>query len=199
MSWTLGAGIAGSALFVLVFLVDGATRPGYDVRHHPVSALALGRRGWVQTSSFVVNGLLVTVSAAGLRAATGGLWLPVLVAVFGLALVASGVWRMDPMRGYPPGTPPGTPETTSRAHRLHDAAGAVVFVALPAAAAVAVPNVHGVGWAVYSALTAVALTGLLLAFGSAWERDAPWTGLLQRLMIVTGWAWLALLCWHLLP
>ncbi|WP_428967097.1 DUF998 domain-containing protein [Micromonospora fluostatini] len=114
--------MAGSALFVLVFLVDGATRPGYDARQHPVSATALGRRGWVQTSSFVVNGLLVTVSAAGLPASVSP-WSP----------PACGGWTR--CGGTRLGTPPGTPETTSWAHRLLDAAGAVVFVAGHAALA----------------------------------------------------------------
>jgi hypothetical protein len=34
---------------------------------------------------------------------------------------------------------------------------------------------------------------LIIVFGAAWERDRPRTGLLQRLMGLVGWTWIALL------
>jgi len=116
----LGAGVVGTVLFVVTFLVDGLTRPGYDPLRHPVSALALGPRGWVQVENFVLCGALIAASAVGLGQATGSLWLAIAVAVFGLALVASGVFPMDPMRGYPPGTPDETPPELSWRHHVHD-------------------------------------------------------------------------------
>lgn len=199
MSLLLAAGSVGTAAFVLTFLIDGATRRGYRPRYHPVSALALGRRGWVQATSFVVNGLLITVSALGIQQATGSVVLPVLVAVFGLSLVASGVFPMDPMRGYPPGTPDGTPRATSRRHQLHDWAGMVVFSSLPAAAVAAAFVLDGAVWVVGSALVAAVLAAGFVRFGSAWEDDDPQTGVVQRVVIVVGWAWLGLLCWSLIP
>ncbi|RIV40112.1 DUF998 domain-containing protein [Micromonospora radicis] len=199
MQVSLVAGIAGTALFVLVFLLDGLTRPGYDPTRHPVSALALGRRGWIQTVNFLVSGLLVTAAGPGVAATTGSAWPAGAVTVFGLALVASGVFPMDPMRGYPPGTPDSTPETFSRPHRLHDWAGLVVFVALPAAALAAALTVDVLPWAVLSGVAAAGLVALLLWFSVAWERDSPRAGLIQRGYIVAGWAWLGALCWHLLP
>jgi hypothetical membrane protein len=66
----LAAGVVGHVLFVLVFLVDGVTRPGYRPTYHAVSALDRGRRGWVQAANFVVCGLLITVSARGIEFAT---------------------------------------------------------------------------------------------------------------------------------
>jgi hypothetical protein len=38
----LAAGMVGAVVFVVVFLVVGATRPGYRPTYHLVSALALG-------------------------------------------------------------------------------------------------------------------------------------------------------------
>lgn len=195
---SLTSGVAGSALFVITFLIDGATRPGYHPIRQPVSALALGSRGWVQTANFILSGLLITASTPGLYRASGSLWLAVLVAVFGLALVASGVFPMDPMRGYPPGTPDTTPTTTSRTHKLHDWAGVLVFTSLPAAAVVAALALDDPPWVVLSVFAAVALLALLLLFGNAWETDSPRAGLIQRLQIITGWTWLALLCLHLM-
>ncbi|MBE1484431.1 putative membrane protein [Plantactinospora soyae] len=67
MSWSthrltrtlLGCGAVAPGLFILVFLVDGATRAGYDPTYHPVSALSLGPRGWIQITNFVLTGLLL--------------------------------------------------------------------------------------------------------------------------------------------
>ncbi|TDE99163.1 DUF998 domain-containing protein [Occultella glacieicola] len=193
------AGSAGTALFILVLLVDGATRPGYSPVRQPVSALALGPRGWLQTSNFLVSGLLVAVSALGVHQTTRSGWLAALLAVFGLAVVASGVFPMDAMRGYPPGTPDTTPAATSLRHRLHDWAGMVVFSALPVAAVVAALVLDDPVWVVYSGVTAATSGGLFLYFGNAWEADHPRVGLIQRATIVVGWSWLGLFCWHLVP
>lgn len=184
-------GAAAAVAFLAVFTVDGWLRPGYRPLYHPVSALALGRRGWAQTANFLVGGAGFVVGAAALWAEFP--WIAAAVAVLGLALAASGVWAMDPMRGYPPGTPPTTPERYSRAHRWHDHAGALLFLGVPVTAALTAftgPD----GWLRwYSAATALA-TGLLFArFGTDWERDEPLTGLWQRLGIGAGWTWLAVL------
>lgn len=195
MTALLWTGAAGTWLFVVTFVIDGWTRPGYHPVRHPVSALALGPRGWIQTTNFVVCGLAITAGAIAL----GNVLLTLAVAVFGLALVASGVWPMDPMRGYPPGTPDDTPPTTSRAHDLHDRFGAVVFTALPAAAAIAAFVLPDTGWRWYSGATAIALVIGLGVFGSAWMRDDPRTGLIQRAKIVVGWVWLGLLFLHTAP
>ena len=197
MSFLLGCGVVGAVGFVVVFLLDGWTRPGYRPTYHAVSALALGPRGWVQTANFVVGGLLVTLGGTGLAMADGTVWVGAAVMVLGVALVASGLWRMDPMRGYPPGAPPDDPPEFTRAHRWHDNAGAAVFLSLPAAQVLATVALDG-AWAWYSAASASASAVLLVLFVRAWERDAPRTGLVQRAMIITGWVWVALLCRHLM-
>lgn len=196
MASALVAGSVAAALFVITSLADGATRPGYDARRHTVSALATGSRGWLQTMNFVACGLLIVVAAAGVHGAAGSWWLTVAIAVFGVGLIASGVFPMDPMRGYPPGTPQGDPTTTSRAHQLHDGAGAVVFGALPVCALIAASTLDG-GVAGVSAGTAAYLAVTAVGFGAAWEADHPRTGLVQRAFIVPGWLWLSGLCWHL--
>lgn len=195
----LWCGIVGAPAFVLVFVVDGATRPGYDWRRHAVSALALGPRGWLQTANFVGCGLLVVAAAAGVRLATDATALPVAVAVFGVALVFSGVFPMDAMRAYPPGTPDADPAEFTTRHRLHDQAGLVVFASMPIMAIAAALTLPSTAWTVYSVATAVATAALTMAFGAAWEADRPLTGLAQRAAIVVGWSWLAALTWYLLP
>ncbi|MGC5054195.1 DUF998 domain-containing protein [Micromonospora sp. DT48] len=187
---TLWTGAAGAVLFVLVFLIDGGSRKHYSSVRHPISALALGRRGWIQTTNFLVSGAAITVGAVGTVADGPSVLLGGVLAVFGLGLVASGVFRMDPMLGYPPGAPPGIPEESSVGHRVHDFAGAVVFLALPLAAAIATFTLPGTWWRTGSASVAVALFVGIGWFGRAWEETSPHLGLIQRAVVITGWAWL---------
>lgn len=39
---------------------------------------------------------------------------------------------------------------------------------------------------------------LFFVFGYAWESDSRWAGLVQRIMIVVGWMWLAFVCGYLM-
>ncbi|MFB4193688.1 DUF998 domain-containing protein [Streptomyces carpaticus] len=196
MTGLLWVGALGCWLFVVTFLIDGWTRPGYSPVRHPVSALALGDRGWVQKTNFIACGLAITAGAAALPGAVDSVLLAVVVAVFGLSLVASGVYPMDPMRGYPPGTPEGDPPRFSKAHERHDWAGFAVFGLLPVAAVTAVFVLPGTGWKVYAALTALVAVVSMARFSQAWESDDPRTGLIQRVFIVTGWLWLGIVFAH---
>lgn len=188
---------AGAAvLFVLVLVIEGWARPGYSPVRHPVSALALGPRGWIQTVSFVASGGAIAVGALSLLLTES---LPLVggtLIVFGLGLIASGGFRMDPMRGYPPGTPERDPATFTRSHQWHDHAGAAVFLSLPIAAALAVLELPGVVGKVVAAASAIGLFIASAAFARAWEKDAPNTGLVQRAFIVPGWLCLAALFVH---
>lgn len=193
----LACGVAGAIGFVVVFTIDGATRSGYRPATHAVSALSLGPRGRLQRWNFLVSGGLVTLGALGIGRALGGLpglATGALLALFGLALAASGVWTMDPMRGYPPGAPE-SPATQSLAHRRHDRAGAVVFSALPLACLTAswglAPQTAVL--AAVSGAAAVLLGVASYRFTVLWERASPRAGLVQRLYIAPGCAWIATL------
>ncbi|NIJ13521.1 hypothetical protein FHU38_003865 [Saccharomonospora amisosensis] len=48
--WT---GVAGPALFTLIWLVEGVLRPGYDPMRNWISELALSERGWIQIVNFL--------------------------------------------------------------------------------------------------------------------------------------------------
>lgn len=194
----IGAGAAGAVLFVVVFLVDGATRAGYSPTRHPVSALALGGRGWVQTASFLVTGGAMGAFALGVRHALGpGLataWGSLLLAVFAAGLVASGVFLMDAPAGYPPGEPGGGPTTWHGT--AHQIAGLVVFTALPAAALVLAARFRttpGLEWLGITSVGAGVLTAALAAaFAAVDEAGGTAAGLLQRAAIIVGWGWIAL-------
>jgi hypothetical membrane protein len=194
----LALGILGATMFVVTFTIDGATRPQYSPTRHVVSALALGPRGWLQGTNFLVCGTLIVASSVGVYLAVDSPWFPLLIGVFGVSLALSGVWKMDPVRGYPPGTPDTTPSEPSRAHKLHDLAGIGVFVSLPAAAIIAAFTLDDSGWSLYSWTTGAALVLLLVTFVKTWESDSRRVGLVQRTMILVGWTWLALLCIYLM-
>lgn len=194
----LAAGFVGCVLFVTTFLVDGATRAGYRPLYHPVSALARGSRGWLQTGNFIACGTLLVIGAGG-AAASMGRWLaPALLAVHGLALVASGIFPMDAIRGYPPGTPAETPSEYSRTHQRHDHAGAVVFALFPINGFVLAFALPGLAWTIASIVVGVVLVAMLFVFNAAWERDWSRTGLIQRLILLTGLGWFAAVYLHLL-
>jgi hypothetical protein len=80
---------------------------------------------------------MVVAAAAGVRRAlaggSGATWAPRLLAVYGVALVASGVFRADPAAGFPAGTPAGAAEVSWHG-TLHFLAGGIGFTCLAAAA-----------------------------------------------------------------
>jgi hypothetical protein len=53
----LWCGVIGALFFVAAFLIEGATRAGYDPMRHPVSSLSLDGFGWTQTLNFLITGL----------------------------------------------------------------------------------------------------------------------------------------------
>ena len=74
-AWTwvlLAAGTAGGLMFTIVYLAEGATRPGYAALGEPISALSLGPGGWVQRLSFIVFGAAMIASAGGWRTVLRG-------------------------------------------------------------------------------------------------------------------------------
>ena len=198
----LAGGVLGPLLFIAVFLVEGALRPAYSAWHHFVSSLSLGERGWVQIVSFVVCGVLVLGFAFGLRSVLhpgrGSTWGPILVGVFGLSLVGAGLLVTDPLLGYPP----GAPETKTVHGALHVLISLVAFASLTAACFVLARRFAGDpawrGWALYSVATGIVVAVFFVAASAAASPDpsAP-AGLLQRLSIIAGWGWLALVALRL--
>ncbi|WP_373307507.1 DUF998 domain-containing protein [Micromonospora lutea] len=78
-------------------------------------------------------------------------------------------------------------------HRLHDLAGAAVFLSLPLAAATGTFTLSWTWWRIVSGGVAVALFVGFGWFGRAWEDVSPRLGLIQRAVVITGWAWLTAL------
>src|SRR5579859_2841802 len=147
-------GAVGPSFFIALFLIEGATRRSYDSFRQPVSTLALGDRGWIQRSSFVVTGALTLGFVASFWMAPTGLfgmqWVAFLLGLYSFGLVGSGVFVTDPIGGYPLGAPVASPPAGKGF--LHGLFSLVVFVPLFAACLVAsgvFALVGMAGWAAY--------------------------------------------------
>jgi hypothetical protein len=203
----LWCGVLGGPLFVAAFLLEGARRPGYDATRQPVSALALGERGWEQRANFVGTGLLMLALSRGLaqvaEAEVGGTrWGPRCVALYAAGLIGSGVFVTDPVDGYPPDHPSGSAPTVTGL--LHNLCALPVFGGLSAAAFLYARHFArsgDTGWAVSSALTGALVPSGLLLFGHALSQETGLgrvAGLIQRLTIAVGWGWIASAAMHFL-
>ncbi len=197
----LRCGVWAGPVFAATFLAEGAARVGYRPLRLPVSSLALGPRGWIQTANFAVTGVLCLAGAVGLRLAGeqpagSGSAGPILVAAAGAGLIGAAAFRTDPVGGYPPGTPdlPGESTLVGTAHNL---AAVPVFLGLPAAAACygwqSWRAGQSPGFAACCAATAVTMPVTAVLAGAGFGQPARlgrYGGLLQRVSIITGFAWL---------
>jgi hypothetical membrane protein len=130
----LGYGVIAGPVYVITSLAQGLLRDGFDLSRHAWSQLALGGPGWIQVTNLVLTGLMAIAAAIGLRRAlrTGpaATWSPRLLVVFGLGMVVSGVFRVDPAGGFPVGMVQAT--TISGSAMIHLLAGAIGFPCLAA-------------------------------------------------------------------
>jgi hypothetical protein len=190
------AGMIGSALFVIIFTLEGGLRPGYDPLAMYVSELSLGPRGWLQIANFVVTGTLLLAFARGAgaefrsgKASRAG---PILLAVIGAGYLASGLLVMDPT---------DTPREALSWHGLlHGIFGALVFTLFPITVFVfwrrfrEDPAWQWFQWWTLTAGVVIASAVILLSVVTKAPAGAgafsPWLGLIQRAAIVTYMIWL---------
>ncbi len=166
------AGAVAGPLFALLAAGQVLLRDGFDLRRHPLSLLATGGPGFVQIANFIVAGIGVLCLAVGVhRTVTDGVgrrWLAPLIAVFGLGLIASGVFVMDPENGFPIGTPEGPAQARSWHGIAHIVAATVAFTGLAAACIVMTVRMvrRRAGWA--AVLNGFVALALLAPVNPAW-------------------------------
>ena len=177
----VGGAIAGP-VFVAVFLIEGATRAGYNPIRLPVSVLSVGADGWMQVVNFVVDGLLVLGFALGLARAlrergTPSALGPLFLAIFALAILGAGAFTTDPSAGFPPSTAPPVEPTTHAV--IHDVVSVVGFTMLPLACLVFARRFwtwRDPRWAAYSAITGAVLAVGFLVLIIGFNARTPFTG-----------------------
>lgn len=169
----LTCGIASGVVYVLDGVGQFLFRDGLDLSRHQLSVSSNGAFGWTQIAAFIVTGALTVACAFGLRSALspgrGERWVPILVGAYGAGLIAAGVFRADPIDGFPPGTPAGPPVPVSWHGVLHFVVASLAFLALIAACFVLARRFHAdgrSGWRIYSLATAVVLLVTWLTVGA---------------------------------
>jgi Protein of unknown function (DUF998) len=193
----LAGGALAGPLFIGAALAQGAVRPDYDPHRHPVSSLALGPGGSVQAANFMVTGGLYCGLALGLTGTPSSVGLTrtgrVLLGAAAVGLLGAGLFRTDPVSGYPPGTPV-IPVERTRAGALHDAVSVPTFLAIPAAAVIEARAGAGRrGWAATSAACGLLMLGCFGAATVGFGQHPSLVnraGLLQRLSVTAGFGWL---------
>jgi hypothetical protein len=193
--------IAGP-LFVIVFLIEGSLQANYDVFRQPVSALAIGKRGWVQRANFIVVGILMFAYAFGLNIALatygGSFWIPFLVGLYAVGLIGAGIFVTD-KTGIPSNAP--APKKRDVAGAIHDLCSVIVFIPLFIACFIFArlfAASDSWGWQLYSIATGILFGIGFIIFARGFARAKKFAGLYQRLTIAIGWIWLALVAAHLL-
>ena len=189
----LGYGIIAGPVFVVVALAQALTREGFDLGLHQWSLLANGGPGWIQIVNFAVTGLMVTAFAVGLRRVLtpgpAARWAPRLVGVYGISLIAAGIFRADPALGFPVGTPAG-PGQISWHGLLHFVAGGVGFTCIAIACLVMGRRYaaeQARGWALFSRITGVVfLAGFAMIASGGGSRVA---NLVFTAAVSLIWAW----------
>jgi hypothetical protein len=190
------AGVVGPPLFVATFLIEGATRRGYDPIRLQVSYLSLSDQGWMQIANFCLSGALAIFFAWGLRQALRSgrvsFWAPLLIATYGLGLIVSGVFVTDAAFGYPPGTPNGAERVTTFHGVLHVIPGTpLTFGSLILAEVVMAWHFWRDRttrkWAIFS------LASLVLFVAPPFFIDDTSIGLSQRISIIVLEVWLTVI------
>ncbi len=205
----LACGAFGPTLYVIEFLIEGATRPYYNPWHQWISHLSLGDQGWMNSLGLILCGVFVLCFAIGLRlvlpSGSGSLWGPLLTTCFALGLILAGIFVIDPGYGYPP----GVLASYSLHGMIHNIGGTFgVFASLIALCFVMAKRFardpRWKNWARYSWWTAIVALLAFLACSVLATLDqanvlpgAP-SGLCERIAFISTSLWMVLLALHLI-
>jgi hypothetical protein len=189
----LASGVIAGPLYVLAALIQGLTRPGFDLLHHDVSLLSNGELGWIQITNFMVTGLLVIAGAVGMRRviqrSRGGTWGPLFIGLYGLGLIGAGIFVADPMNGFPPGTPAGA-HAISWHGLMHLVTAGIGFIALIAACFVFAHRFAALaqrGWAAFSVATGVIFFAAFAGVASGSDQALIVIGFWMGVILAFAW------------
>jgi hypothetical protein len=192
------ASVLGPLLFFTIASLEGALRAGYDPIAQPISALALGPRGWIQQVNFAVLAISLLSFALTLRAplrdgpaAFAG------PALFGQMAIAAtlALFRMDP---------PGVPATL--AGNLHTLGGFLFFPWMPVVFLLVARRFRRdarfrayFSYTVATGLFCLATMIFFFVFVGVpgVSRLSAYAGLVQRVQLLPFLVWIALIAGHI--
>jgi hypothetical protein len=190
----LGCGVVAGPFYLAVGLAQAFLREGFDLARHPLSELANGRGGWVQSANFVLTGLLVLAAAAGLQRTLGrkAQAMSGFLGAFGASMIVAAVFHADPMDGFPVGTPLGPPASLSTSATIHLAAGALGFLCLAISCFLAARVLSRVSIRSLARLSLACGLIVVLGFfgGAVIPNPSPVLGI--WIAVIAGWAWLTI-------
>lgn len=201
----LKCGVAAGPLYVLVGIIEILTRSGFDVRKHSLSLMSIGSMGWIHILLFIITGLLVILGAVGIRRAIkgekGGTWAPILLEVYGVSLIAAGLFVPDPMKGFPPGMTYGTISTSGIMHLI---SGAVGFMGLITACFIfgkRFKQLKDTKMGMFSVITGfiflISFIGIAGFSGSNSETVVMIVTLGFYFAVLLSWTWFSTICYHI--
>jgi len=194
----LACGAVAGPLYVAVTMAEALLRDGFDLRQHRFSWLTTGDLGWIHQSNMLLVGVLTVLLAVGvrqmLRTGRGAVWGPRLLGLFGVAYIIGGMFRADPVAGFPPGTTPEMVQTTWQGGVQNTSRGASSLLLIAASLVIAgwfaAEGRRGWAWFYGAAIPVVfvALTVVGLAIGGNPAALA---------FLATPWIWVTALAAHL--
>jgi len=201
-NFLLLCGAISGLIFTISWIVQEHFKIGYDPFRIPISSLALGELGWIQTITFLVSGLSLILFAYGLKKLRTkknfSKWIPISFFIAGIGLVGAGCFTTDPMNGFPIGTSKTIIETTLIGN-LHQIFSVLLFIGLPCAMILFSKYfsiIKNKKWLIYSNISAILFIIFIIILKAAGEPSLgllPYYGLIQRVILIIGFLWLILL------
>jgi Protein of unknown function (DUF998) len=191
-------GVAGTVLFPIIYLIEGATRPGYNAWQQAISTLSLGPGGWIQQANFIMCGVsVIWLAFVWRQILKGGVcarWYPIVRGIEGLGLIMIGFFSTDRAPGYPPGT---VVASTTLQGTIHLTFTIIVVNAMALGLFIIAwrfwrePDFRG--WVAYSVISGLLTVVFITGFGVANALHSPYTGIFERLATNTDTVWGAVL------
>lgn len=185
----LGA-LAGPIFWSLV-IGQALTREGFDLSHHPLSLLAVGERGWIQTMNFILVGLAAAAGAYGLSRSEGSTALLWALGAYALGMLMAAAFPSPPAMNFPLGSVE-SPIMSTRA-KLHGAGFGIAHIGIICATLILAFRYRRRGRKALSLISfaAALVTPIVIVSGFASE---TWRGACFFGAGVITLGWLMLMC-----
>jgi hypothetical protein len=181
----LWVSLLGSILFNVIYFSYGAIAVHYNMMRQSVDELELLHYGWIQSVNFIVFGLSICIFAVALRkelqSGFGTTLLPLFHLLTGVGVILMGVFIHEPEHSY---------------------VGIISFVLLQVSFILLVVRLWGYpgwkGWTIYTLISIVLMVLFLVLFYYANQKNGPYAGVLERMVVVVRLLWIFLFLQKLL-
>jgi len=173
----LWCGLLGSLLFNVGYFSFGAIAVHYNMMRQPIGDLELLRHGWIQSANFIVFGLTTGLFGLGLRKELqygfGSTILPVFHLLTAVGLMLMGMLIYEPAHTY---------------------ISILAFVTLPITFLLFAGRFTGdprwKGWPTYTYIATILMLLFFIVFWFARLNERPYSGVYERLIVVTRLVWM---------